>query len=315
MNRAFLLTLSLSAGEAQDRTFSRRDTGVPALPPPGVRAPGLSAEGGATPAVTSEVRSDADLTAYGEQEILVPVPQWQPWSFGFTAGWEYQDNAGLTPDREISDHVYRQSGSARFTVPLGETRFLDGGVQQQSTRYADLDVLDFDRFDVDAGLLQALPESWPLLGGSVASLRVGWYRLSEGGQLEDELFNNFSLNPSLLRSLALNPAHSILGNVSAEISLDSNSVEAQRNEYSVLVAWQAKWSRRWESSLYLRGAFYDYEQHDDWNFVGGAAIDWVWTSWCRLGVVANWAWNDSDESVFDYENTTLGAGLRLSVRF
>ncbi|MFN0125312.1 MAG: hypothetical protein ACKV19_01340 [Verrucomicrobiales bacterium] len=315
MHRALFLTLSLSAADAQDRTFSRRDVGVPGLPPPGVRAPGLSPDPGAPAADTAEAWSDLDPTAYGEQEILVRVPHWQPWSFGFTAGWEYQDNAGLTPNREISDLVYRQSSSARVTIPLNETRFLDGGVQQQSTRYDDLEVLDFDRFDIDAGLLQALPESWPILGGAVASLRAGWYRLSEGGRLEDELFNNFSLTPSLLRSLALNPSHSILGNISAEISLDSNSAEAQRNEYSVLVAWQAKWSPRWESSLYLRGALYDYDGHNDWNFVGGAAIDWIWTSWCRLGVVASWTWNDSDESVFDYENSTLGAGLRLSVRF
>jgi hypothetical protein len=313
MKRGLLwLILSASGLAAQDASLARRDLGLGEARLPGVKT-AQSFASGASP--VGSVESAAQADAYGEQEILVRLPGWEPWSIGLSSGWEYQSNASLSPNQETKDTVFRQTASVRAAFQLSETLYLDTGVASQSLRYDELDVLDLDRVDVDIGLLKSLPESWPMLGGSVLSLRTGYYRLNSGGHWNDALFHNYSISPGLLRSFTLSEAHAVLLSLNGEISLAAADATAQRNEYSTLAAWQARWSSRWESSLYARVAFYDYDGHDDWNLTTGAALDRVITPWCKVGLSVSWSRNESSNDAFAYENTSAGALLRISLRF
>jgi hypothetical protein len=304
--------LSASGVGAQDASLARRDVGLGEARLPGVKTvqsmAGASSAGGVA-------ESAAQAEAYGEQEILVRSAGWEPWSIGLSSGWEHQSNASLSPTRETDDTVFRQTASVRAAFPLSETLYLDAGVASQSLRYDELDVLDLDRVDADIGLLKSLPEAWPILGASVFSLRTGYYRLNAGGHWNDALFHNFSISPGLLRSFTLSEAHSVLLSLNGEISVEAADATAQRNEYSTLAAWQARWSSRWESSLYARVAFYDYDEHDDWNLTTGAALDCVITPWCKVGLSVSWSRNESSNDAFAYENATAGASLRVSLRF
>ena len=311
----FLAVFFLQAVHAQDPFLQRRETGLPdeLLPPELLRGPTriVPPEG-----VTDGVGPDLD---YGQQEVLVRIDEWQPWAFGATAGYEYQSNASLTPNTEIDDYLFRQSASLRGTFPLpslSDSLFFDVGVFQQIYRYDELDVLDYDRIDADAGILWVLPQSAPsLLAGSVFSLKGSWYRMSEAWSFGDELFSNAGLGAGLLRSVPLSRNHSLLFNVTADVSLEASDPLPQRHEYAGLIAWQAQWAPRWESSVFARTVLYDYDTHDDWNTSLGATLDYVVRPWCRLGLSGSYIYNSSDIDVFDYENFTLGASLRLSVRF
>ncbi len=44
-------------------------------------------------------------------------------------------------------------------------------------------------------------------------------------------------------------------------------------------------------------------------------MDYLITRSIRLGLTASWTENQSNEAVFDYQNTSLGAALRLQFRF
>ena len=183
-------------------------------------------------------------------------------------------------------------------------------------RYDELDLLDYDRIDVDAGILWVLPEFVPaILEGSVVTLKGTWYRMSEAGEFGEELFANTGLNVGLLKSVPLSRNHSLLGNVTADVSVDASEDAPQRHEYAALVAWQAQWAPRWESSVFLRATLYDYHKHDDWNLIAAASIDYVVKPWCRIGLSTSFSYNDSDVGPFDYENWTTGVNLRLSARF
>jgi hypothetical protein len=130
-----------------------------------------------------------------------------------------------------------------------------------------------------------------------------------------ELFSNAGVSAGLLKSIPLGRNHTLLLSGAADVSLYSSDNVAKRHEYAALLAWQARWSPHWESSVFVRAALYDYETHDDWNTTFAASVDYVMASWCRLGISSNFIFNASDVDAFDYENVGVGANLRLSVRF
>lgn len=320
MKRFFFLTAILWAGIivcpllAQDAGLNRRQSG---LLDPLVR-PDLSGQTRVLSESTAPFKSSPSsaIDDYGEQEILVRVDQWQPWSFGTSLGYEFQTNAALSPETDVEDYLFRESASGRGTFSLTDTLYFDIGLQQQLYRYDELDILDFDRIDTDAGILWVLPQSLPsILSGSVLTVKGDWYRMSEAGDFGEELFANAGASAGLLKSITLGRNHSLLISTTADVSLYATDDAPQRHEYAALIAWQATWSPHWESSFFVRTALYDYDSHDDWNTTVAASIDYVAAPWCRLGMSSNFIFNASDVDAFDYENVGIGANLRLSVRF
>lgn len=315
MRISILLLAALGAATgafAQDSSLNRRQSGLlDPLVQPGIQgADRVIAAGRGSTAASRDISGD-----YGDQEILVRSDEWDPWSFGVSFGYEYQSNASLSPNDATEDFLFRQSASGRGTFPLTETLYLSAGFQQQLFRYDELDLLDFDRVDGDAGILWALPESWPILGNSVFSLKGTYYRMSEAENFGEELFSNTGVGVGLLRSYAVGRNQTFLVSGTADVSLDASDEEPQRNDYAILGAWQAKLAPRWESNVFVRGTFYDYNAHADWNFIVGASLDWLPNDWCRIGVSSNFSANASDDEAFEYENAGVGANLRFSLRF
>ncbi|MGK0190527.1 MAG: hypothetical protein ACI9R3_006355 [Verrucomicrobiales bacterium] len=299
---------------AQDPGLNRRQSG---LLDPLVR-PELSGQTRILPesSASSEASPLQTIDDYGEQEILVRVDEWQPWAFGTSLGYEYQTNAALSPETEVEDYLFRESASGRGTFSITDTFYLDIGLQQQLYRYNELDILDFDRIDTDAGILWVLPEALPsVLAGSVLTVKGGWYRMSEAGDFSEELFANAGVSAGLLKSIPLGRNHSLLISTTADVSLYATDDAPQRHEYAALLAWQAQWSPHWESSLFVRTALFNYDSHDDWNTTFAASIDYVAAQWCRIGISSNLIFNASDVDAFDYENVGVGANLRMSLRF
>ncbi|MCB1098616.1 MAG: hypothetical protein KDN22_23795 [Verrucomicrobiae bacterium] len=315
---ALIITFSIvtpGISSAQDSSLNRRQSGLLApliRPDLGGQVRALSTESAAS-ASSSPVTGIDD---YGEQEILVRVDDWQPWSFGSSLGYEYQTNAALGTKTEVEDFLFRESASGRGTFSVSDTMYIDAGLQQQLYRYEDLDLLDFDRLDTDAGILWVLPQSLPSwLAGAVLTLKGDWYRMSQAGDFSEELFSNAGVSAGLLKSIALGRNQSLLLSGTADVSLYASDDVARRHEYAALAAWQARWSPRWESSIFVRAALYDYKAHDDWNTTIAASVDYRLTSWCRLGISSNLIFNASDVDAFDYENVGVGANLRMAVRF
>lgn len=308
----FLSMWCVGALHAQDAALGRRDAGVPGAVEAGLVASrrAISEEADSGPAASV----DADL--YGAQEILARPDRWQPWTLGASLNVEYQENAALAPQREEGDFVFRQTSSARHTMKLSDAWYLDFGGAQQAVRYDAIEALDFDRLDADVAALWISPPTWHVaLADWIVSTRVSWYRLSEAERWNTGLFSNTALAGGLLRSFPVHRHHSLLTSLSGEVSVQATSDQARRNEYAAFIAWQAQWSPRWESSLLVRSAFYDYDDHDDWNFIGSLSVDWVLNPNWRCGLSASWTLNESDASVFRYDNGTLGASLRFQIRF
>jgi hypothetical protein len=298
---------------AQDPSLSRRGDDLPldrALTAPANAA----APARTTQDAPSSTKPGVDL--YGDQEILRRAAVWEPWSLSSTTAYEWQTNPALSATNELDGFIFRQSATVRYQHQWSETFYTDASFQGQLFRYDEFDTLDFDRLDGRAGLLWVTPSTWtPALANWLVTAHGTWYRLSDGGDLNDELFEHYGLAFSLTRLMPLTEVHQLIVSLSTELSLDATVDSAQRDEYLALVAWQARWSPQWESVVALRAAFYDYDGHDDVNYGASASLDRLFGSSVRLGLVAGYTRNDSDVSSFDYENTTLGVSLRGQLTF
>ncbi|MDG2123407.1 MAG: hypothetical protein P8J87_06910 [Verrucomicrobiales bacterium] len=302
--------LSLSTN-AQDTGISRRDVARPVIPPV---LPGTTENAGSPrlPAAPSL----SPTSDYGEQEVLVPAGKPDVFNLGINAGFDFQSNAPLSPFDQESDTLWRQSASLRATVPLSPALYFDAGLQQQTLRYDEFEFLDFDRIDTGARLLWALPGNLPApLAGSILSFSAAYYRLSEAGHPGDELLTDTSIGLGLLRIFSLNRNQNILVSTTADVSVDTTNDLAQRHEYAAVSAWVARWTPHWETNLFGRAALYDYDQHDDWNLIAGAGIDWIPHPNVRIGISASYALNESDDPLFSYRNATVGTTLRASISF
>lgn len=296
---------------AQDAALNRRDAASLDLLedlPPAVSAAASRASG------SMGGRDDTDL--YGEQEILTRPGRWQPWSVSASLSGEWQSNAPLSAENETQDYVWRQSISVRNTWKLSESWYLNAGAAEQTSRYDRFDVLDFDRLDGDAGVLWITQPDWhPLLANWVLGTGASWSRLSEASRFSNALLTNTAITGALARSFILHPHHSLLVSFTSEVSVDASDPLAQRDEYAAQLAWRAQWSPRWETTAQARLAYYDYEQHADWNWIGSLGVDYLIGRDFRIGLNANWTDNQSDSAVFNYQNASLGASFRLQFRF
>lgn len=309
---AAFLSVRMVAG--QDPGLNRRGSGM--FDPLGQLERGGPAGGPVEAGGTVRPMPAAAVDDYGEQEILVRADLWQPWAFGMSTGLEYQGNAALAPETETDDFLLRESASGRGTFALTDALYIDLGLQQQLYRYDELDVLDFDRIDADAGFLWVWPQSLPgPLAGSAVTLKGSWYRMAEAGSFSEELFANAGVAAGLLKSMPLGRNHTLLASATADVSVFASDAAPQRDEFAALAAWQARWFARWESSCFVRMVLYDYDAHDDRNVTLAASLDYVLKPWCRVGISGNVIFNDSDVGAFDYWNSGIGANLRMSLRF
>ncbi len=309
---ALVLLPALCRG--QDAALQRRDLSVPSL---------LDLESPTRASATSSARptgrpgretTPADL--YGEQEILVRADQGaEPWTLSLSSGYDYHSNASQSPTTETEDYLSITALSLGGSFKLSESLYYTATLTQQFARYAELDLLDFDRTDFTTGLSQVLPASWPVLGNSIASLGVKYSRLTSAGSFNDELLSDLSLSASLLRSFTLTERQALIAGLSALVSVDTDSPSAQRDEYSLLGVWQSKWTAKWETSLAVIGAFHDYQAHDDLFLVTAASLSYNVTEWFKLGLSASYITNDSNQSAFDYTDYGGGVNLRASLKF
>ncbi len=311
---ALLLASAMIGANAQDSSLQRRDTGIQNIRP-------LSEQ--TLPAVAkvasqaAESSSSANQSAYGEQEVLVRNDPWQFFSINASASYTYQTNAALSPVMNEEDEIFSQNLSLAATVPLSSltaaplltSSYISLSVQEQTLRYRELDILDFDRVDTSANFIQLLP------GQFVATLGARYYRLSLPDDFGEELFANFSATAGLSRLFTLGRNSTLFIGANADVSLSASAEEAQRDEYSLIGVYTIKLAPRWKATATAGVSLLHYDQHDDLNYSASVALDYVPREWFSIGGSLAYFISESNLDTFDYENTTAGPTLRASFRF
>jgi len=304
----FLAFASLSHAQSSARADAARGTqnttGIPAqtlTPAPGEDAPALPGD-----------------EYYGVQKVIVRQTNWEPWQAGGFAGLSYATNPALLSDNEIDDFYFRGGVYVNYTPHLTGNWFGDFGLSQSFYDYDDLDVLDFAQTYATAGVLYSFPLDAPAaIRNTVASLRYRYEMLTEIDRLSNDFFSEHSVQFALQRTFRVSRGHRAIAGLSGAWSLDSTLDIAARDEYALYFGYRVEWTPEFSTSASVRTAIYDYRDFSrtDWNNILGVSAEYKLTDWASLGAGVSWMFNESDESVFDYNNGDMGVIVSLNITF
>ncbi len=252
--------------------------------------------------------NDSDM---GEQRILKRQQDYEPFTFSSGIPIYYTSNVGLTRSGEIGDVVYVPQVALTYQPQLTRTLFAEATIQQQQFYYGEFDALDFGAFDVGGGLLYVVPRASNLM----LRARYNFNRLT------DDDFCEFYANHSLFFSaevpLRYGRAHQVTLGANANVSLYAMPDGPQRTDYETYAAYSLNISRQFNLTASGRLSFRDYYETDrtDVSEILAFVATYRFNDWAAISAISSFAWNQSNQSVFDYHVANAGGAAAFTFRF
>lgn len=268
----------------------------------------LDAQGGAEfDSFAPSSPGDRDL---GEQLILRQRERVERFLFSADSLVMWTDNAAHASAGEVSDAFWGWRVAADWQPQIAGRLSMPVGVSQSWFRYDELEALDFESMEVNAGL------AWqePALDNAMLFLQYNYERLT---QHQDELMNSHSIRAGVQHLLLINRRTSLLSAVYGDWDVDNDVAALKRNEYTASVSWRLKLTRQVETVVGYRYTYFDYAEVDRQDHLHLLEFSAIYTPyrWLQVYASLSWAFNRSDLDVYDYEAGTLGGGIGLRIRF
>ncbi len=253
--------------------------------------------------------NDKDL---GEQQILKRQEEYSPFSFSASTPVFYTSNVALTRSGEEDDVLFAPGVTFTYQPRLTKTLYAEIGVAQQFFLYDKFSELNFSSFDAIAGIAYYLPQFHNLS----LRARYDYNRLTDTNDY-DEFFVNHSYILSASMPFRVGRAQQIVLGIDTELSFWSHPDAPRRNDYSFYVGYSANLSRSFSIDATARLAARDYHVGDriDVSEILGLSANYRIREWFILSFLSSFAWNQSDQGVFDYSVANVGGGAALTIRF
>ena len=276
---------------------------------------GSSSDSWADPSQNNLAPSTAGDSDLGEQQVLMPPPEYLPFSFGLTARTHWTSNASLADLDTLTelDDIYSASALRFDYLPkIGDNTNFEFSAGYSLYRYLDHSSLDFDRFETSLGLIHIFRDLNNLIGWTrLKNLRI----LPPSGH--DVLFTDNSLELGLYYPIPLSSRHKAFGIYSSKFSLDSNPGSARLHEHGLSGGYTYTPNQRFEISAY--GGFQVYDSVEsgrtDLLYSLGLSLSTHLTDRIDAVISANYSRNDSNTTGFDYKVADIGAEIGLTIQF
>lgn len=187
--------------------------------------------------IRDEVPSSPGDPDLGEQVILKKREKPTPFSIAADVSGFYTTNAALTDVAEEDDFFLVGQVAASYQPRLANALFGEITVRQSAYRYSKLDELDFESFNIGAGVTYVAQPLW----GLAFSARYNFNRLTDGSE-HDEFFKNQTLTLGVLKVFELSKAHSVYAGYSTIFGW-SDPVAPQRDEHGLFIGYRANLTR------------------------------------------------------------------------
>ena len=184
---------------------------------------------------------------------------------------------------------------------------------QQFFYYDRFSELNFGSFDARAGLTYSLPR----LHDTVLRADYAFNRLTSDDGLDDEFFSSHSLLFGAEVPFRWGRAQQLSFGVDLSILLAACPGDPGRNDYSFFAAYLVAPARSFSISAVARLVARDYVEinRTDVSGIFAVSANYRLTKWLNASASANYAINDSDQDVFDYNVFNVGTALSLNLRF
>src|SRR5438105_2882548 len=252
--------------------------------------------------------NDADL---GVQAILKRQEQYQPFTISASLPYYWTSNVALVRTGEVSDGVFAPAFVFAYQPKLTKTLYGEFIASQQLFYYDRLGSFNFTSFDAIAGIVYYLPKYQNL----ALRLRYDFNRLTTDEF--DEFFANHSIIASADMTFRVGRAMQVNVGALANISVAADPSGPQRSDFEAYAAYHVQFTRSLSADAVGRVLLKDYYHGDrtDVSELLALSADYRVRNWLTLSAVSTFAWNQSNQSVFDYHVVNLGGALALTVKF
>jgi len=311
-----LLALILASGPLFSQTLSdpaRAVSGLPAAAPssdlladtvtddPGLDNPGVEAP-------TSAADSDIGL-----QLILRNNEKKRHFRASVDTSAFWTDNAANVSAGEQEDWFAVGGVNVTWQQRVKGRFIADAQLGVHAFRYDQLQVLDYEYWDGNVGLIVQMPELWDTL----LFAQYGYQRVTQDFDAA-ALYEAHSARLGLFRAFTINRLNSVFITVQSQLALAAEPETLERHEHSASLGYTLRLSRTLNLQASYRLVYYDYfnlEGRQDWYQNAGLALTYRPKEWLELGLSYNYTVNRSNYDAFSFNSQLAGPSLAARIRF
>ncbi len=252
--------------------------------------------------------NDQDL---GIQAILRRQEQYKAFTISVSTPYYWTSNVALARRGEVDDGVFAPAFSLLYQPHIWQTLYGEIGVAQQLFYYNTYSDFNFGSFDAIAGLVYYLPQVHDLS----IRLRYDYNRLTSDDW--DEFFSNHQIILMAEMPFRFGRAMQLSVGAVADISPGADPQGPHRNEFDIYVGYQAQLTRALSLDAAARVQLKDYYEggRTDWSEIVALTANYRVRDWLIVSAITSFAWNQSNQDVFEYKVVNLGGAVGLTVRF
>ena len=252
--------------------------------------------------------NDADL---GVQAILKRQEQYRPFTFTLSAPFFYTSNVALTKNGAVGDGLFSPALTLAYQPRIAKTLYGEFIVVQQLFYYDTHTDFNFTSLDAIAGVVWYIPQYHNL----ILRLRYDFNRLTDDEF--DEFFQNHSVIAIAEMPFQFAQAMQLNLGALANISVSSSPQSPRRNDFEVYAGYAVQLSRSFSVDAVGRFVVKDYYKggRTDINEILALTANYRPRNWLTLSAIATFSWNQSNQSVFDYNVADVGGGVSVTFKF
>ena len=250
---------------------------------------------------------DSDL---GEQLILR-----RPNKKGsILASWDthliHSNNITNSDTNTSSGFLFNSRLNVGWIRPINDNLFVSLSATESVYHYETQNDLDFWNTRASAGIVKIFSEHDIVFTADIV------HNYARRNLISDKIHSITSLRLGASRTFFINPDTSAFVGIDLGFDLESSSVSAERNEYTLRLGYSKRLTEKLTATFFGDISNYDYELNDrsDTNYAVGVSLEYGITSNITAFSSFTYVNNDSDQAGFDYSTTlgSIGVGLKAS---
>ncbi|MCX5815940.1 MAG: hypothetical protein NTX75_06805 [Proteobacteria bacterium] len=249
--------------------------------------------------------------ALGQQYILKRKTEYQPFSVFGNVGWNWISNVALTKNNPQDDNYFLTTTGVSYQPIIRPDLLGEITAAYQWFRYDRFTDMNFDSFNIGAGLTYVIPQ----LDQLAVTARYNYNRLTNT-DAQGEYYRNNSITLGLFKTFPLARAHYLYGGYSSQFGFSDPKVY-QRDYHSLVGGYYLDITSKWSFEAGVRLSYVPYAENgrEDYNESITLGITCRLKPWISINFSVLAAFNQSNQSVFEYNVVNIAPNIGLKFKF
>jgi len=249
--------------------------------------------------------------ALGQQYILKRKTEYQPFSIFGNTGWNWTSNVALTKNNPQDDNYFLTTTGVSYQPIIRPNLLGEVTAMYQWFRYDRFTEMNFDSFNTGLGLTYVIPE----LDQLAVSARYNYNRLTDT-DAKGEYYRNNSITLGLFKMFPLARTHYIYAGYSSQFGFSDPKVY-QRDYHSLVAGYYLDITSKWSFEGGVRLSYVPYAENgrEDYNESVTLGIAFKPKPWISLNFYTLAAFNQSNQSVFEYNMINISPNIGIKIKF